>query len=170
VASVIDVGIISTVNKLKKSGDTDNDGDDDLIFRNDTTGQTTIWEMQNGARVAIHTLTSPNPSMQLVTATDFDKDGDEDLMFRDTIPGDATDGDTTLWILQNNDKQSTSNLGNNSVNYKLEYTADFDGDGDNDILYHNDVTGELLIWNMQNGARVGNYNPGTATTDWQVRF
>jgi len=170
VASVIDVGTISTVYKLKKSGDTDNDGDDDLIFRNDTTGQTIVWEMQNGTRAAIHTLSSPNPGMQLASVTDFDKDGDQDLLFRDTTAGDATDGDTTLWILQNNDKLSTSNLGNNSVNYKLEYTADFDGDGDNDILYYNDVTGELLIWNMQNGAHAGDYHPGTVSTDWQVRY
>jgi len=170
VASVIDVGTISTVYKLKKSGDTDNDGDDDLIFRDDSTGQTVVWEMQNGARVSVNNLPVPNPSMQLATVTDFNQDGAVDLLFRDTTPGDATDGDTVVWLMQKNTVQSSSKLGNNSVDFKLQAAADYDGDGDNDILYRNSVTGQALIWNMQNGARVGNYNLGNISTDWQMRF
>jgi len=170
VAQIIDVGIISTVFKLKKSGDTDDDGDDDLVFRNDSTGQTIVWEMQNGVRVSTHTISAVNPEMQLAEVTDFDKDGDVDLLFRDSIPGNASDGQTFIWTMQNNLKVSSTYLGVSAVTNIYQKAADFDGDGDNDILYRDSVTGALSIWNMQNGARVSTVNPGTTTSDWSPRF
>lgn len=156
--------------ELKKAGDGDGDGDDDIIFRDDTTGQTIVWVMENGLRAARNFPTGLNVDMTLATVVDFDGDGDDDMMFRDITPGNSTDGDTIIWLMENNNKQSNSFLGNNAVTFLLKSTLDMDGDGDLDILYQDPTTGQLLGWNMANGVKLGNYNLGFFGTNWETRF
>ena len=49
------------------------------------------------------------------------------------------------------------NIATASNSWQIQDTGDFDGDGDDDILWRHD-TGAVTTWEMENGAYVQNHN------------
>jgi len=79
------------------------------------------------------------------TPTDFDFDGGgkADLLWRDTSGA----GTTALWQMN-----GTTGVGSvilsNDPDWVVEQVGDLSGDGRNDIVWHNTVSGEHVVWNM----------------------
>ncbi|MBR0756673.1 M10 family metallopeptidase C-terminal domain-containing protein [Bradyrhizobium jicamae] len=149
------VGIASQASLVNDSivthaPDFNGDGDTDLLFVNSTTNGVAEWQM-NGAQVIfsdqVGTLAS---GFHFANTGDFNGDGKTDLlMLNDTTH------DVAVW--QMNGGQVTSNVTIGTINaaggWHLEDTGDYNGDGKTDLLFLNDGTGGVAVWQM-NGTQV----------------
>ena len=139
------------------AGDADKDGDDDIILNNTTTGAVQVWEMQNYAVVATHSV-GTKAGYTLVRVGDFNADGDVDLMFRQN----AADALIT-WELQASAFVAERTLANTGTGYTPMCAGDFDGDGDDDVMLVNSSTKQEKWFVMENYTRtqqVGGINDG----------
>jgi len=130
-------------------GDTDNDGDDDIILQNPSTGEIQILEMNAGLLVNTHVV-GTRAGWTVNGAGDFDKDGDVDLLLQQN-------GGLLLrfWEIENN-AQLGAEIGTPAMNANTVplCIGDFDGDQDADYLMINTSTGGTQIFEYENLARV----------------
>ncbi|MBD2329048.1 Calx-beta domain-containing protein [Alkalinema sp. FACHB-956] len=99
-------------------------------------------------------------------ATNISLDGNTDLLWRNT-----NTGDVVFWQINQTPSVNQYNL-NKSIgnsNWQVQGTADFDGDGDADILWRNLFTGANLIWRMNGTSYVEDVLlPTVADTNWKI--
>ena len=141
------------------AGDTDKDGDDDIILTNTASSEVLIWEMQNYVVAATHNV-GTKAGYTLNRIGDFNKDGDVDLLFRQN-GGDAL----ITWELQNNAFVAERTLNSTGAGYSPVCAGDFDSDGDDDIMFVNSTTQQEKWFVMENYTRtqqVGGINDGFA--------
>lgn len=133
---VIDIGTADTDHEwtIVGAGDTDKDGDDDLLFANNSTGEVIIAEMQDGDMVYLYSLgiaadENDDVTHLAIRTGDFDQDDDVDLLLQEV-------GSTALitWEIENNGFVLERTLANTGTDYNPVCTGDFDGDGDDDIM------------------------------------
>ena len=152
--------------------DFNGDNHPDLLWRNTSTGRTTIWYMDGpawngGYADVLPTLNDPNWS--IVGIADFNKDGNPDLLWRD-----ASTGRTTIWYMTG----PTWNGGFadvlptlNDPNWSIVGLADFNGDSNPDLLWRDASTGRTTIWYMSGPTWNGGYAdvlPTLSDPDWQI--
>ena len=140
------------------AGDTDKDGDDDIILNNAATGAVMIWQMQNYVVAAVHNVGS-KAGYTLNRIGDFNKDGDVDLLFRQN----GADALIT-WELQANAFVAERTLNSTGAGYNPVCAADFDNDGDDDIMLVNSGASKQEKWfvmeNYTRTQQVGGTNDG----------
>ena len=140
------------------AGDTDKDGDDDIILNNTTTGAVMIWQIQ-GNTVAAALNIGSKAGYSVNRIGDFNKDGDVDLLFRQN-GGDAL----VTWELQTNVLVTERFLANTGTGYNPVCAGDFDNDGDDDIMLVNSGTSKQEKWfvmeNYTRTQQVGGVNDG----------
>lgn len=120
-------------------GDFNNDGVDDILWRNDATGHGSIWHSAN-ARTAVNLTRVTNLEWRIVGVGDFNGDGASDVLWRN-----ARTGANTIW--RSGDfraSQTTTSVTN--TNWRVHGIGDFDADGADDIAWHNIATGDTAIW------------------------
>ncbi|MFL6448149.1 MAG: FG-GAP-like repeat-containing protein [Bryobacteraceae bacterium] len=137
-------------------GDFNHDGNQDVLWHNDVTGQLQAW-LLDGARVT-NTLTFAQvcrvsegcwPRWQILAAGDFNSDGIDDLFWYDTATGKIDVG-----ILDGNGRQKGAQWLANvcgpsngcSNTWKPAGLADVNQDGTGDLLWENVTTGEISAW------------------------
>lgn len=127
------------------TGDFDNDSDADILWRNKTTAQWRVWQMQDGTRVGQNDLAGfdlPH-GWQVSGAGDADKDGDDDIILNNT-----TTGDVMIWKMQNNTVAATHAVGT-KAGYVVKRIGDFNMDGDVDLML-SQVSGlDLVVWEIE---------------------
>ena len=143
-------------------GDFNKDGNADILWYNNSTGETQIWFM-NGPRVASRaTVLGDNgeptfigPPFSIVGVGDFSKDGNADILWYNN-----STGETQIWFMNGPRVASRATvLGENGEPtfigppFSIVGVGDFNGDGKADILWHNSSTGETQIW-LMDGPRV----------------
>ncbi|GAB3387491.1 DUF7948 domain-containing protein [Lysobacter fragariae] len=122
------------------SGDFDNDGKDDVYWRNLATGGNDLWRSATSTtRIAQAAVTDPNWTVAGVG--DFNNDGKSDVLWRNLVTG-AND----LWLsAQSTTRQAITAA--TDTNWVVAGVGDFGGDGKSDILWHNRITGASVVWN-----------------------
>ncbi|MBV9227213.1 MAG: VCBS repeat-containing protein, partial [Acidobacteriaceae bacterium] len=141
--------------------------DDDVVqsqvlWHNTATGQLTAWTLDAQGRV---TSTQPlsaqcaastgcSQSWKVIGTLDSNRDGVDDVLFYN-----ATTGELQAWLLNSTGAVTgTQSLSRQcgasdgcSQNWKPVGVGDFNGDGNQDVLWHNDVTGQLQAWLLNGG-------------------
>jgi hypothetical protein len=135
---------------LNVPGDFNSDGKSDLVWRNQATGQNTIWLM-NGTTVvsSVETARVLDPNWQIVGTGDFNSDGKPDLVWRDQAAG-----QNLIWLM--NGITVISSVNTTPVpdsNWQIVGTGDFNSDGKSDLVWRNQATGQNTIW-LMNGTTV----------------
>jgi hypothetical protein len=142
------------------TGDFDKDGDVDILWRHDT-GQLAVWFM-DGTTFVSGTSTNPPELSDLawrVRGTgDFNGDGRVDILWRH-----EGSGQLAVWFMDGVNLTSgalidTSDLPD--LGWRARGTGDFDADGQADILWQHDGSGQVAVWFMDGVKRKG----GTLTT------
>ena len=135
--------------------DYDADGDADVLLRNSTDGNWRLFTVQGGAVIS---NTAPNlwrnQDYIYQGSADFDADGDADILLRNT-----TTGFYRLFTVENGAITGSVTLSTlwRSATWNYAGAADFDNDGDADILLRNSDTGEWRAFTMENGNITGSH-------------
>jgi hypothetical protein len=155
-----DLGTLPGSFQVSGTGDFDNDGDSDIVWRHDN-GHVYVWELESGI-VADHSFVATVATTWQIRGTgDFDHDGDSDILWR------HDSGHVVTWEMQDGAYVVNHNLGTVATTWQIAGTGDFDGDGDADILWRHD-SGQVVTWEMENGAYVTNHNLAGVSTSWRI--
>ena len=127
------------------------DGKSDILWRNGTTGQ--VYRLlMNGFSVTNAALayTEPNTAWRIVADADFNGDAVTDLLWRN-----ASTGQVYLQPFASNGMPNGGAVVYTEPNaaWKIVATPDFDGDGKADLLWWNNVTGQVYGMQM-NGTSI----------------
>ncbi len=156
-ASTTSIGrLIEDTNwQLQTTGDLNNDGQDDVLLRNLISGQNLLWEMTPfGEAIAAERLIGrdvADPNWSLSGTGDFNNDGKTDIVLRN-----ETADQIVAWYMNSDGTIQSESLvgrGFGDNNWKIEATADFNSDGQTDILLNNALSGQTLLWTM-NGSNI----------------
>lgn len=167
VQQVIDLpGLPNSSYWIEATGDFNNDGKRDIVWRNQSTGQTAVWLMNGTAYAGTVDLpTIPNSSYRACGTGDFNNDGNVDLVWRN-----YTTGQNAVWLMNGTTVVSTYDFPTiPNTAYVLSAIDDFSGDGNPDIAWRNQSTGQNAIWVM-NGTAVSSTVdlPGLPNSSYEV--
>src|SRR6185436_12560539 len=152
-------------------GDFNSDGYADIVFDNVTDESHRVWTMGGGVRDASSLVTpdAPTSDWKLAVTDDFNDDAMTDLVFRN-----QSTGAMQFWLMNGLTRGTTSSLAGASpppVNWTLAAAADFNHDGQPDLLWRDETTQQLVIWTMSATTYVGALIPNPAQAvdaNWSV--
>jgi hypothetical protein len=127
-------------------GDFNGDGKDDLLFyRTTNTGfETAIWLM-DGLNPTTQASLGNTGEWAIDGKGDFNGDGKTDLVFSRNVAGGREYG---IWLMDGITPIAKQSLGIAGEQWFLGAIGDFDGDGKDDLLFHNFGTSSLGLWLM----------------------
>jgi hypothetical protein len=158
------VGVMPQGFHIASTGDFNGDGKTDLLMINDSTHDASIWQM-NGTEVAskatIGTINAVG-GWDFVGTGDFNGDGKSDLLFLN----DKTHG-VAIWQMNGNQVTSSSQIAvmNAAGGWHFADIGDFNGDGKSDLLFLNDKTHDVAVWQMNGTSIVSGSVVGTVGAD-----
>ena len=151
--------------------DFDHDGKPDILWHHQGTGDLYVWCMSG----TVVTGSYLNPSRfadthwQIRGVVDLTKDGKPDLLWHHQGTGDlyvwAMDGTVVTWGSYLKPSRFAD------TNWQIRRVADFNGDGQLDLLWHHQATGELYVWFMDGLAVTGGSDLTPAAfsdVQWQI--
>lgn len=130
------------------AGDTDKDGDDDVILNNHNSGQILIWEMQQHSLRASH-IQQTKTVYRVSRIGDFNKDGDVDLMLYA-----PTEDRWSIWEIEANTLVQEKSVLKIGKHWVPACAGDADNDGDDDILLVNNLRPQERWQVIENYVRV----------------
>jgi hypothetical protein len=155
--------------KLRGSGDLNADGKADLVWQNTVTGEIAYYLM-DGTLAWATGLFNPNkvdPTWQIASVRDMDRDGHPDILWNN-----VNTGQVLAWYMNGTSVARQGWINANPLgdtNWRLRGTADFDGDGQADLLWQHEVNGQPLLWKMVNNVAVSSImlsTPGSG--NWKI--
>ena len=169
--------------KIENLADVTGDGVKDIIWRNYATSDNAIWEVNYdpGNTQQPFNINSPNtkfitraedPNWKIVESGDFNNDDISDILWHN----DST-GENAIWLMKN-DPNNGSSIDTayflndlEDLDWKVEGVADFNQDGNDDILWRNYRTGQNAVWLMEQQSTLGAEVVGDTglTVTWQQR-
>lgn len=134
---------------LVGAGDLDADGDQDLVWRNITTGAVQGWTMANAAVQVTGTIAAAiGLQWRVESMCDLDGDGDDDLVWRN-----KSTGDVNGWLMNGLTRSSSSFVRNAPLGWSVlsddDYNDDHGHDGHGDDDNSDDSNGD--DWNDDRG-------------------
>jgi hypothetical protein len=154
--------------RLVGTSDFNNDAQTDLLWRHSFSGQNVFWLM-NGVTLTSGTFTTPlaDTRWNVGGTGDFNLDGRPDILWRHGFSG-----ENVVWYMNGTSLVSGTfvNPSLPDTNWTVAGVADFNRDGQQDILWHHGVSGQVVLWYM-NGATLasGTFTnpPALAHVRWQ---
>jgi hypothetical protein len=167
--SNVSLGFPSLQVQVAGAGDFNGDGKPDIIFTNTITGEVSVWLMNNTTFVSNLSLGFVAPHLLVSGTGDFNGDGQTDIFFTDTFTGDRS-----YWQMNGTTVTATVPITNIPLQWVLNRpivrraVADFNGDGNSDLVWQNTSTGERVIWLMTGTDYQGGYYFGVVPTVWTI--
>ena len=164
--------IANTGWQIVGTGDFNGDAHDDLLWRHRGTGIMTVWLM-NGTSFMAAGLLSDNTVSDLRWAiraiADMDGDGKPDIVWQHEV-----DGWISVWLMDGLRLKEGRALSPNrvTVEWRIAGAADLNHDGNTDLLWQNDRTGDIIAWRLDGTSLISGraISPGTVSdTDWKIR-
>jgi uncharacterized protein YbbK (DUF523 family) len=150
-------------------GDFNGDGNSDVLWRQDGSGQVYVWEM-NGRQVQAEGAVAHAPlttDWHVEGVGDFNGDGNSDVLWRQD-----GSGQVYVWEMNGRQVQAEGAVAHAPVttDWHVQGIGDFNGDGNSDVLWRQDGSVQIYVWEM-NGQQVqaeGAVAHAPVTTDWHV--
>jgi FG-GAP-like repeat len=173
-----DLKSLKTLPTLKDSnwvivGAIDQNGDKslDLLWRNTATGSN-VWWLMNGDKITGHSeiqsLGAPYLDWEIKGIGDLDQDGAVDLFWSN-----RSTGAMAWWLMDGKTSGKTSkrmlNIEADPTGGRAQGIADFNNDGQFDIVLRNPTTGDNAIWIMDGNTVLDRYAlTGIADLRWEI--
>ena len=133
--------------QIRAVGDFDGDGKPDILWHHQATGELYVWFM-NGFAVKGGSYLTPksfaDTQWQIRGLADWNGDGKLDLLWHH-----QTTGELYVWTLDGTVTVGGSYLTPKAfadTSWKIVKVSDFDGDGKPDLLWQNQLSGDLYVW------------------------
>ena len=169
-AGWVDVGASSTAYSVVGVGDFSGNGEeftadeaDDILYRNNATGDTGYYQIVRGANAGWHDIGASSTAYSVVGVGDFMGNGTADILYRDN-----STGDTGFYEIVNGANLGWHDVGASSTAYSVVGTGDYLGDGTDDILFRNNSTGDTGFYELVNGVNTGWHDVGASSTAYHV--
>jgi hypothetical protein len=139
--------------KMAGTGDVDQDGGPDIVWRHQVVGQVVVWFM-NGITLESGTFTTPSSfdtNYELVGVGDFSVPGDNkpDFVWRN-----GATGDNLIWFMNGTTQTSqATTTALPDAGWRIVAVGEYSvpADGRNDLVWRHSTSGQNVIWFM-NGA------------------
>jgi hypothetical protein len=123
-------------------GDVDNDGQADVLWRNNVSGDNEIWLMRDTSMMV---LSLPNQPVdwKLMSFRDWNNDGRADVLWHK-----FSTGETSIWTLSGNGRGTVLAVDPAPADMSLAGAADLNKDGRPDLIWHDRKTRAVEGWLM----------------------
>lgn len=122
----------------------------DLLWWNSSNGRLLIWYMDGNTISGYKTLAAfSNAEWRFESLGDYNQDGYADLFWHNT-----STGKTSIWLTENGVISGYRSLGNWSADLWVIDNADFDKDGQTDLVVYNSTNGSVRIYRLAQAAGV----------------
>lgn len=153
---------------LVGTNDFNGDRKPDLLWWNETSGNLSFWLMSGETRESGVSLAGdPDLTWRVAATGDLDLDGRPDVVWRN----EAT-GKLRVWRMAGTafDGVRLTNPEGPDASWDLAAVGDLDGDGKNDLLFRNRISGALVYWAMNGLERTagGFLTPSPVDLAWRV--
>jgi ELWxxDGT repeat protein len=145
------------------TGDFYGTGTSDILFRNNSTGDTWFEAISNGAFAGWNQIGGSDTTYAVAGLGDFTGYGTSDILFRNT-----STGDTWFEAISNGASAGWHQIGGSDTHYSVVGVGDFFESGVDDILFRNNSTGDTWIEAITNGASAGWDQIGGSDTHYSV--
>jgi hypothetical protein len=157
--------------QVRGVADLNGDGQSDILWRHQRTGALRVWLMNQTALVDDVELTQRRVGRgwQIGGVADFNGDGKPDILWHD-----ARRGSLVVWLMDGTTAVGETILapeGSTEAGWRINGLADFDGDGQADILWRHEQTGALRVWLVKGGKAAGSVDllpSRVADPRWQI--
>jgi len=165
--------LLVAASALAAHNDFNRDGNSDVLWHNQATGELFVWLMRGNVAVSGSHLTPDrlaDPLWQVRGVADLNYDGSADVLWHH-----QGTGELYVWYLDGLVTVRGAYMSPRSFSdtrWQIRGLADFNADGKPDVLWHHQVTGELYVWFLNGvGTVSGAYLTPRAFTDtrWQIR-
>ena len=146
------------------TGDFNDDGNDDLLWRNLSDGRNAVWFMNGVTWIGVAFLPSASDLNWILCGTgDFNNDGHVDILWRN-----LSDGRNAVWFMNGATWTGVAFLLSASdLNWILCGTGDFNNDGHVDLLWRNLSDGRNAVWFMNGVTWAGvSFLASAADVNW----
>ncbi len=158
--------------QIRGVADVDGDRTPDILWHHQQTGDLYAWLMNGTVATAgryLYPSRFADTRWQIRALADFNRDGQVDVLWHH-----QQTGDLYVWFMRQAVVEWGSYLTPRSfadTRWQIRQVADFDDDGQPDVLWHHQQTGELYVWFLD-GTTVtsGSYLTPRAFSDlrWQI--
>ena len=148
------------------SGDFNDDGDVDILWRHYVSGENAVWYMDGGMILGTaYLIKITDVNWQMAGTGDFNGDGSVDILWRH-----YGTGENAVWYMNGSTIMGLAYLTKIAdTNWRIGGTGDFNGDGKVDILWRHLGTGGNALWYMNGSAIMGSAYLFTVTdTNWRI--
>jgi len=153
-------------NQVAGTGDFNQDGQEDILWRNQSNGNNTLWLMAGATYTGTAGLPAePDPAWAICGTGDFNADGQIDILWRNSATG-----SNKVWLLSGIAKVGELKLPEFAdPAWDISGTGDFNHDGYVDILWHNQATGSNRVWLMKGKKRLRIESlPAISAQEWDI--
>lgn len=167
---------------LSYAGDLDGDSSADLVLRDYSTGDISMWLLSdsgglvlNGPPILAEGISDDGlPGLtgslewSLRGLNDMNGDGEADVVWQH-----ATEGRVVVWIMDGAQAESVAEYQRaDSDNWRVAGLGDLNGDGLGDLVWRNDASGQVQAWLMSQGEstyEVRDIVMGDDAVNWHVK-
>ncbi len=145
---IVPAGVVALDWEIIGTGNFHGDGNEDILWRNTSTGEVYIWQMNGTTITSMGSPGTVDLGWEIKGIGDFHGDGNADILWRNT-----STGQLYIWQMNGTTIASLGSPGTVDLGWEIKGIGDFNGDGNADILWRNTLTGEVYIWQM-NGTTI----------------
>jgi len=153
--------------QVKAVADLNGDGNADLVWRNQTTGQNIVWFLNGTTLLGASMLpTVADLNWEIKGVRDFNGDGRADFLWRNKVTG-----ENVVWLMNGAAVAAADFLPRVAdFNWEIAALGDLNGDGKTDILWRNKATGDNVGWLMNGTALAGaDFLPRVDDFNWEIK-
>lgn len=145
------------------TSDFNGDATADILWRNSSTGDNTLWVMSNGATSQTPSITNRGTTWNILAINDFNNDLRTDIFWQN-----SSTGSNEVWLMDGSTVLSQTDPGATSSTWKALGAGDLNNDADADMAWIDTSTSQVYVSLMSNGDITSSTLIDTMSSPWKL--